>query len=73
MEQIEIKFGGKPTIVCLAPSDNYPDVPHKVVSVADAESGQLYVPGPEMLLIEGFYQGKLDYELYLKRKNQKTN
>jgi hypothetical protein len=68
MEQVEIKFGGKPVRVELAPSENYPEIPHKVLTVADAESGQLYMPGPEMLMIEGFYQGKLDYELYQKKK-----
>lgn len=68
MEQVEIKFGGKPVKVTIAPSYNYPDVPHKVLKVADAESGQLYMPGPEMMVIEGFYQGKLDYELYRKNK-----
>ncbi len=68
MEQVEIKFGGKPTLVKIAPSSKWPDVPHKVLTVADAESGQLYMPGPEMLMIEGFYQGKLDHQLYLKRK-----
>lgn len=66
--QVEIKFGGKPVRVDLAPSDNYPDVPHKVLAVSDAESGQMYVPGPEARIIEGYYQGRLDYELYRKNK-----
>lgn len=68
MEQVEIKFGGKPTLVKIAPSTKWPDVPHRVLTVADAESGQLYMPGPELLMIEGFYQGKLDYELCMKKK-----
>jgi hypothetical protein len=70
MAQVEIKFGGKPVRVELSPSDNYPDVPHKVLAVSDADSGQLYMPGPEMLIIEDFYQGKLDYELYRMRKQR---
>jgi hypothetical protein len=43
MAQVEITFGGKPVRVELAPSDNYPDTPHKVLTVTDAESGQMYV------------------------------
>lgn len=68
MEQVEIKFGGKPTLVKIAPSKKWPDVPHRVLTVADAESGQLYMPGPESQMIEGFYQGTLDHQLYLKHK-----
>ena len=68
MEQIEIKFGGKPVRVRVAPSENYPEIPHKVLALTDLVSGQHYLPGPEMLMIEEFYQGTLDYELYLKKK-----
>ena len=69
MKQVEIVFGGKPTIVKLDPSENWPDVPHKVLGISDMESGEAYLPGPEMLLIEGFYQGMLDYQVC---KLQKT-
>lgn len=73
MVEIELKCGGKPTLVRVLPSKSYPEKPHKVLSVVDAKTGQIYIPGPEQLVIEGFYQGKIDYELYQKRRKPWKN
>ena len=58
-------------MVTVEVSAEYPEKKHRVVAVADKDSGQFYmVPGPEALFVQEFLHGTVDYKLYLAGKER---
>lgn len=69
MVSIEIAYGGRPTLVEVEPSPDFPEPPHKVLRAVDIGTGVELV---DTGMMEDAYRWTIDRDIQLKQKEAKT-